>query len=271
MPANEWEAGDENKGQEGDQGGQPPLTPEEHQAVATMLQSGMSVSEVVARARRDYATEKGAAGGAGGAGAAGAAGDAGGDEEVLTAGRARVMMATAKNEARLEVSAENARVRLDDSIEHLVAKHPNFTKVGAGRVEAIKGQVGRILQGNVRLGQMSRSEFNAAVAETTEGVLKQEVEEAAGISGTGSADEAAARLAAQAKTGEGNSLGGGTTKPSAASAAAKGPNLTPDGKLKWTPEQEHFGVGVVFPSDAEANAAHQAELAAAYNDLEAKT
>lgn len=260
MAKDDWEPENET---------QTKVSPEEQAAVAQMLESGMDVTEVVARARRDYATEQANKGGAGGGGAAGGAKVP--DDEVLTAGEARRMMDRAQSEARMATQSDIARGRLDDTIGTIISANPAFAKVSAGTREAIKAKVGNVLAVNVKVGQMNQGQFSAAVAEATAEVLKEEQSEAALIAGSGDGAEAATRLQAQGETGEGNSVGGGSAKPSAeVQAGAGGVKTDPSGAPVWTDENPIFGVGVRFPTDAQATLEHQSELSAAYREIEAK-
>lgn len=258
MPTkDEWEPDDGNKTE---------VTPEEQAAVAQMLESGMNVTEVVARARRDYAAEQSNKGTDAPAGPGKLP-----DDEVLTAGQARQMMETTKSEVRMAAQGDIARARLDDTIGTMISANPAFAKVSAATREGIKAKVGNVLAGNVKVGQMSQAQFSATVAEATAEVLKQEQSEATLIAGSGDGDEAAARLKAQGETGEGNSAGGGSAKPSAeVQAGAGGVKTDPSGAPVWSDEHPVFGVGVKFPTDAQATLEHQSELEAAFREIEAK-
>lgn len=265
-PRDEWEPADSDA--EGDPpatgGGQPAagapvaITTEQSATLKTLEDSGMSLAEMTARARRDLQAEQArlqpAADGQPPAGLSPTA-SAADPDQVLTVGEAEKLMDQAANKARESAMETSVQSRLASVVETEISGTAGFgDSTPSDEVLLIKNRVGRNLMQNVRYREMSAMELDREVRRQTKEVLAKRRSEHRQSGAADGGSEAERRASHQRDSAPGGPRGG-SGKRSAQETTRRGGT-----ESKHDFANLRFGLQGNYPTSEEMAANKEAEL-----------
>lgn len=257
MAVDEWNENEES-------GNEAPVTDEEREVLRTLRETGMSTTEVVSRARRDYETEM-----ADGAQAADqtrpvpapAAPVEDGESLVskqelhsmLEQERAKVRQ-EAEQAGRVGAMAATQSAALHQTVEKQIAD--KLGDIPRYKVDAVKAEVNRRMSGNVKTFSLPQAEFDREVVKVTRQICEEERDAAHAISKGERSADLDSRLSAHASAPGGGRAGGGGGKRSVAAKSdhAKRSDALDDPPYGLLSESKEW------PSEREIRAAHDDEL-----------
>lgn len=253
MPRDDFEPADD----EGRDDGSEAVSKEDRELIAAVNASGMSRSELLSRATRDWEREKAQQGDTGGSG-----GSSGNDDEDEDGGRvvtrAEMKEMAKREQAAAQKAANDAAMRqtqyaaLQDEIADVMNAATDFADADEDDVAAVEKLVRQELIENPKLAKMGRLELRRATRKAASHALdklRKKARQRAGVE-VGEDEDRDSRLAGRA-TGEGAGTGSGRS-----SARPKAREVTSDGDVPGL-----GGLGGIYPGEKDLDETHDRLMA----------